>query len=153
MSHILIRHSDRCDVLENLEETSSEVKKLISCSIQTGSYLWGLNKEGSDIDIIIAPSMILNHTINWHDVCLQHKGQYIAGEYNQTDFKSCYVKAEGKIYNLLFTKTLKIYMEWVMATVDMTSLIMSSDKFKEKMRNKKERVKHFEKLKEKYRTL
>lgn len=68
--------------------------------------------------------------------------------YRQTDFVSCYVFLDGKIYNLLFMNDEATFRSWVYATQQMTEQ-NTNEFFHNTIKDKECRVKLFEGFKNK----
>ena len=137
-----------------LIDTSEKVFYIIENEgVITGSSLWGVNDDNSDIDIILSPDC----SIDWHEVMINHNGIYLhkADEgfqhYEEEDFKSCYVVYfEYYIYNLLFMKTNKAYQKWIYATNKINAYLKNDISFKHEIRGKEKRIEYFERFKEEY---
>lgn len=146
---------EKLEKIKPLEETTLKVKRLLGVYTMTGSFMFDVHTEDSDIDVMIRPDAVLTFS----DVIQKHNGVYLnSGDdseidhYRQEDFESCYILIDGTIFNLLFFHKEETYMQWEYATKQILQLL-ESDKhyiFKNLIKDKQIRVTIFEKFKELY---
>ena len=134
---------DRNDIRKNLKETTEEVCNMIRTQgIITGSFLWGVNKKDSDIDVLFFP----NADLNFREIIREHYGFYFDSDYGDSTFYSCYVLLKGKLYNLILMRCYDTYTSWLFATCRISQRVKNDDVFRLKLENKNFRIKYFEGL-------
>jgi len=135
------------------KETTNTLKTIIKKhGLLTGSYLFDVQNEESDRDILIPPYV----NITFEEIIAQHNGIYLHEDeendidhYFQEGFSSCYVLANNEIVNLILPHNQEHFERWVYASGMM--VVHRKDKdFFEKIKNKEFRVEMFEKFKEEY---
>ena len=141
----------RLNEVKSLIETTERIKELIDGGFVTGSYAWNLDKNGSDVDIVLKPyiGFEIQEVVSHHNGIYLHSVDSLDLHYLEDDFNSCYVLYDSIVYNLLFMNSYDAYMKWVYATVEMRIKCKNRD-FYEKSKDKEFRVREFEKLKEEY---
>jgi hypothetical protein len=137
-----------------INETTQECMDIISAyGVKTGSSLWKVNKQSSDIDYIIP----LHANLTWNDVLNYHEGVYCheykeenEPHYWQEGFKTLYVLWKDQIYNLIFPFNKDQQEAWAYATHRISQLIKENKGFKKNIKNKENRITLFERFKRVY---
>jgi len=132
-----------------LEEVSDTfLNKIRPHSFETGSYIFGVSNENSDIDIVIHPKSGVDMSFAIRSGCIYFFDLDGVGHYRQEDFESCYGIRQGTLYNFLIMHSVEAYEKWKYATNKLIEVIRDSDYFP--IEDKEIRVKCFESLKAEY---
>lgn len=149
---------EKLNEIKRMEDTTPEVLNMIYNEGKiTGSSLWGVMTEESDIDVVLPPDC----SLSFQEVINEHEGRYIYvhedekdenefSHYFQDQFQSCYVKLDKQIFNLLFMHKQDYFDAWNYATDRMCALVKEDKDFQERIRNKETRVALFERFKRVY---
>lgn len=132
-------------------ESPEVLKKIIALGFRTGSLLWGVGTEKSDLDIVLPHLFLLPHT----DSLIEGLDEYFIQHFNSmydkdtpTTFSFYGLTSSDKVVNLIVCNNAKSFTVWKKATHTMTDLIDSNGYFKNMMRLKDKRVALFEYFKE-----
>lgn len=130
------------------------LKKIIALGFRTGSTLWGIGNDDSDIDIVLShkflrsdPRMLLD---GLDEYFIKHFNSNYDGEEECIHSFYSLTTNNKKVINLIVCTNDKQYNAWKAATDVMSNLINSNIVFKEIMKNKTMRVELFENFKDYY---
>lgn len=120
------------------KEPSEALKEAMQLGLMSGSSVWGVHKESSDIDIFLNSS----HS----DIISRIKEDYTMShcldcQYDKEDFNA--YRLEGTKYNVIVCHDVCIYESRKYATNIFSELCNISEEFRDIIRNKEQRVKMF----------
>lgn len=118
------------------EFETNALLRLIEIGLMSGSTVWGVDTEGSDIDIFLPSGTNLDAVREDY-----HVSSCLECDYDKEDFNA--YRVEGTKYNLIVCHDQCIYESREYATNIFTELCNASLDFKELIKNKGQRVKMF----------